>query len=314
MPRQPKIDPQGSQDIHHSSCRVPICALVLILGSFSLALAVSAATTVMSALPSSSQDRSTSHSVRTATSSQTVVAPQLAATAASRRHLLDMQEERNPKQGSTTTTFTLPPRKNISDYLFNPNVSSIVEGGGGSYGTTSFTLPPTATVNSTTSTAPNCSDYQQLTTLEPKFNLTLTYVADINHGIFRMLMTYQGQAWLGLALTPKGTMEGSLAVIGVPDESFTSSAALYNLGGYTTEKVSVADSQEALLQGRCDQNETHTVLEFELSMDYLDNTNGWSIRADGLAQNFLVAVGSDNTFGYHAFRRRLALNVTSCAV
>jgi len=294
MPRQPKIDPQGSQDIHHSSCRVPICALVLILGSFSLALAVSAATAVMSALPSS-------------------VDSQLAATTASRRNMLDMQEERNPKQGSTTTTFTLPPRKNISDYLFNPNVSSIVEGGGGSYGTTSFTLPPTATVNSTTSTAPNCSDYQQLTTLEPKFNLTLMYVADINHGVFRMLMTYQGQAWLGLALTPKGTMEGSLAVIGVPDES-SLTASLYNLGGYTTEKVSVADSQEALLQGRCDQNETHTVLEFELSMDYLDNTNGWSIRADGLAQNFLVAVGSDNTFGYHAFRRRLALNVTSCAV
>ena len=142
--------------------------------------------------------------------------------------------------------------------------------------------------------------------------MTLNFVLDASTSgseVLRGQVVFEGQGWVAFAVSPTGTMVGSTAVIGIPGQE--PAAQLYNLGGYSTAMVTLADDQGPLLSGQCSQNDTHTVLDFQLAVNA--DATFISFNAQGETNNVLLAAGQANTLDYHGPTNRGALQVTATA-
>ena len=152
----------------------------------------------------------------------------------------------------------------------------------------------------------DCSQYLTTTSHSSAGALALSYTPDVTAGVLRGRVVYAGQGWVGFAVSEAGRMIGSHAVIGLPDDG---TALKYVLGGYVVSLVTEASSQDGLT-AIITQNDTHSVLEFELAFeDPIDST--FDIDPNGV-NNFLVAAGSANTLAYHELRSALSETLVPC--
>ncbi|CAB9505014.1 Eukaryotic cytochrome b561 [Seminavis robusta] len=159
--------------------------------------------------------------------------------------------------------------------------------------------------------AQDCSNFQALHSFQPGVELEWVVTVDDESptgGLFRAQVTYEGLGWVGLGFSPTGGMVGSLAVIGLPDApDGDSNPGKYDLLSYSPTTADLS-SQQTLMDHSVTQNETHTVLTFS---KYLKEDGEIEINPQG--DNFiLVATGSSNTFGYHAFRASESLTFEPC--
>ncbi|CAB9496618.1 Eukaryotic cytochrome b561 [Seminavis robusta] len=140
--------------------------------------------------------------------------------------------------------------------------------------------------------------------------VTVTYELGVdeatNTGTFSATVVYEGLAWVGFAISPTGRMQDSNAVIGMPgEEESETNPGKYFLGGYTADGITLSE-QQTLLSKSLEQNDTHTVLSFTKLLEEPDEV---AITPSG-DNNFLVAVGLSNEFGYHAARHPFTESIT----
>lgn len=166
-------------------------------------------------------------------------------------------------------------------------------------------LAALAAVGLNSASAQDCSTYQH-TVEAPGMPITLDYVADIDNGVFRGRVTYEGQGWVGFAVSPAGFMAGSQAVIG-NDEGVNR----YMLDGYTADQVMLMDfGAPRGIEESLTQTDTQSILEFAVPITGTEEQ--FNIKTDGDTNFFLVAAGSSNTLSYHAVRSPLEVVVEPC--
>jgi hypothetical protein len=141
--------------------------------------------------------------------------------------------------------------------------------------------------------------------------LSLNYVADVTNSLFHGEVVYEGIGWVAFAVSAGGSMVGSDAVIGLPGEPLGSTnPGHYDLGGRSTNLVTLQSPQRSMSNANCIQNETHTVLQFSIP---LDNTADPALSINPLGTNvFLLAAGSSNELGYHRMRGAVTVTFTPC--
>ncbi|CAB9524047.1 Similarities with uniprot P08640 Saccharomyces cerevisiae YIR019c STA1 [Seminavis robusta] len=128
--------------------------------------------------------------------------------------------------------------------------------------------------------------------------------------IISVRVTYEGQAWLGFAVSQDGSMVGSSAVIGVPNATTgEGETGHYNLTFENGQGYDLFPNQ-TLMDAFITQDENYTILEFTRYLD--EELYGLSIDGSGF-NYFLVAYGMDNVLGYHgAGRSSFNLTLMSC--
>lgn len=108
-------------------------------------------------------------------------------------------------------------------------------------------------------------------------------------------LTYEGEAWVALAISTDGLMVGSQAVIGLPDDN-EADPMIYNLNAKDVSGVVPSETQ-ILTESRVVQTNDVTTLTFTVPLD----TEGFKVSSDSVI-GFLYAYGSGNTLAYHASR------------
>jgi hypothetical protein len=144
----------------------------------------------------------------------------------------------------------------------------------------------------------DCTISQQIAnqgSLQVGFTSTLDNDVGPN-GYLHVEVVYAGLGWLAWGYSANGAMVPGYSVVGVPGyaptEFYMSDKSENGLQGLST-------SQQTLNNQHVSQNGTHTILTFSKR---LIEANKLSINGDG-SNNFLLAWGSDNTFGYHGPNR-----------
>mmetsp|Transcript_6064 Transcript_6064/g.7906 ORF Transcript_6064/g.7906 Transcript_6064/m.7906 type:complete len:744 (-) Transcript_6064:287-2518(-) len=124
-------------------------------------------------------------------------------------------------------------------------------------------------------------------------------------------LVFEGQAWLGFGFSFDGSMIGSEAIIGIPDHEDFDRPLKFKLGAKNVGEITpLPDAQQTLLNAEITQKNRITTLTFKKLLSE-DNTDELEISADGM-NNFIYAVGTSNTFGYHQFRGSFKLDLSSC--
>lgn len=129
--------------------------------------------------------------------------------------------------------------------------------------------------------------------------------ADNGDGTASFTLTYEGDAWVALAVSPNGQMVGSQAVIGLPEEN---TVQIYDMTLRDVSGIVPSDTQilvessatqgsRVLQQSSISQENGITTLSFTVPLE----TDGFFVSADG-DTGFLYAHGSSNTFAVHAKR------------
>jgi glucose/arabinose dehydrogenase len=118
-------------------------------------------------------------------------------------------------------------------------------------------------------------------------------------GVFCAELVYAGRAWLALAISDTGTMEGSLAMIGLPS---TNSVLKYNLLTGSVGPASTAQTlrDTSLLQSSSSTGTTTTMKLTKI----LKEAGEIEIDGNGGPTTFLWAHGTSNTLAYHGFNNR----------
>jgi len=120
-----------------------------------------------------------------------------------------------------------------------------------------------------------------------------------------MQAIYDGVAWVSIAFSTDGSMIGSEAVIGVPEEV----PLKYNLDSKSNSGVTpMPDEQQTLVDAVVNVSNGQTTLEFTKIMsepNEIEITTG--------DNNFLWAYGSSETLGYHASRAAFVQNLSTGA-
>jgi DOMON domain/Eukaryotic cytochrome b561 len=141
-------------------------------------------------------------------------------------------------------------------------------------------------------------------------DVVLTFVTDEVKQALTVTMEYAGLGWIGFGISKNGQMPNSLAIIALPDDG-TGAPLKYDMGSERSESAIVVASTErqTLTEASYTQNATHTTMTFT---KLLVETNELPISLAG-NNYFLYAVGSSNTFGYHASRRGFARDFANLA-
>ncbi len=137
-------------------------------------------------------------------------------------------------------------------------------------------------------------------------SVTLQQFVNVAAGTFTMILTYTGQAWLGIgASSADGRMVGNVAVVGLPDDG---TVKQYYLGGEVDASQSTPLDEQTLLSGSITQNDTYTVLTFT---KLLADADQLAVSSDA-ANTFIYAVGDANNFYYHSIYASFSLQLTPC--
>mmetsp|Transcript_6148 Transcript_6148/g.12320 ORF Transcript_6148/g.12320 Transcript_6148/m.12320 type:complete len:763 (+) Transcript_6148:238-2526(+) len=152
----------------------------------------------------------------------------------------------------------------------------------------------------------NLGDDAQL--LELASGLTLDRSVVGNEVTFQL--TYEGEAWVALAVSPSGRMVGAQAVIGLPSESNQDEAVmLYDLSARNLGGVTPAASQTILTSSSIVQQDGVTTLTFTVPLQ----AEGFFVAAEG-DTNYLYAYGFDNQLGEHERRGVFATSLEGANV
>ena len=109
-------------------------------------------------------------------------------------------------------------------------------------------------------------------------------------------VTYDGEAWVGLAVSPDGQMVGSQAVIGLPDAG--TDPEIYNLNDRDPAGVVPAPAESQILtSSSIVQEDGVTVLTFTVPIE----TDGFRVLSTGQT-GYLAAYGTGNALGTHRQR------------
>ena len=120
-------------------------------------------------------------------------------------------------------------------------------------------------------------------------------------------LEYEGEAWISLAVSPTGTMVGSQAVIGLPNNN-NNNPMLYDLNARDRSGVVPAETQ-ILLSSNITQEDGVTTMTFTVPME----TQGFFVPSSGPA-TFLYAYGFDNTLDTHQSRNSFVADVAGGGV
>mmetsp|Transcript_29631 Transcript_29631/g.54302 ORF Transcript_29631/g.54302 Transcript_29631/m.54302 type:complete len:522 (-) Transcript_29631:359-1924(-) len=117
-----------------------------------------------------------------------------------------------------------------------------------------------------------------------------------NNGLLCARLEVKREGWIGFGISLNGRMVGSDAIIGLPNAG---SVLKYDLLQKSTRSiVAMGDDSQTLIDTSIEQVDGMTIMEFtKLLVEDGEN----AIMEEGL-NNFLCAVGSSNTLGYHAIR------------
>lgn len=125
-------------------------------------------------------------------------------------------------------------------------------------------------------------------------------------------LVFEGQAWLGFGFSFDGSMIGSEAIIGIPNRDEYDRPLKFKLGEKNVGSITpLPDAQQTLLNSEITQKNKITTLTFKKLLSE-ENTDELEVTADGM-NNFIYAVGTSNTFGYHQFRGSFKLDLSSCS-
>lgn len=137
-------------------------------------------------------------------------------------------------------------------------------------------------------------------TLESGLTLEIT---DNGDQTATYVLTYEGEAWISLGVSPGGQMVGSQAVIGLPDSG--TDPEIYNLNAKSDAGVVPADADsQVLASSSVTQEGGTTVLTFTVPLE----TDGFRVSAEDQT-SYIYAYGSANTLAYHAARNAFSASV-----
>lgn len=162
-------------------------------------------------------------------------------------------------------------------------------------------VPTSAPVMSPTNSGSNVVDLGQgrtqisVTSLEKVSSLTLT--TDEAAGTLTVEMVVAQTAWIGFGFSRDGNMQNSVGAVFFPADDGTGAPRKWDLGD--TSITESQSSSQTLMDATALQNDTHTVMKFTKLLVEGDET---PVTLQG-SNSFLYAIGSDNDFGIHSFRR-----------
>lgn len=125
--------------------------------------------------------------------------------------------------------------------------------------------------------------------------LTFSY-AIVDSSVLCARLERDSEGWIGLGISPTGTMSGGEAVIGVPDDL---TVQKYNLSGDSPRVSAMPDEKQTLMLTSITQEGGKTIMEFAKN---LMEDGEHEILTEG-KNTFLYALGPDNTLGYHGTTR-----------
>lgn len=123
-------------------------------------------------------------------------------------------------------------------------------------------------------------------------------------------ITLVGQAWIGFGISLAGTMLGSDAIIGLPDEEQSiSNPGKYDLRWKSPSGVTLMDMPyQTLIDASITQDNTTTILRFKKK---LVEENEHNIDKNG-GNKFLWAYGWRNELSHHRRRSPFNVDFTEC--
>jgi len=126
---------------------------------------------------------------------------------------------------------------------------------------------------------------------------------------FKVILRAPG--WIGLGVSERGEMAGSVAVIGIPER--WNDVFKYNLNSKEQSGVvKMENSMQTLRNFQILQSPRSTVLMFQTLLDWNNGTLSFNQFSD---TNMIYAFGYNNTFGYHGPQHRgsFLLNLSLCS-
>ena len=150
----------------------------------------------------------------------------------------------------------------------------------------------------------DCSFQGRLTILDDLF---LEQIVNPVEGTATFRLTYEGEGWVGLGISPTGFMlQDNLAIIGLPDDN---TVLKYNLGGKNVAGVQPRDaSQQTLSNVSIEQADGRTILTFT---KLLSEPGEVDLDATG-SNTFIYATGFANNLAFHQQYGAFATALTAC--
>jgi len=147
-----------------------------------------------------------------------------------------------------------------------------------------------------------CDDYQHK--LQIANGIRMSYV--VSETAMKVLLQYDGEAWLSLGLSPSGSMIGGEAVIGLPDESLVGE---YNLNSEAKSGVVLMGTQ-TLTDVSIVQESGTTTMTFTKQVS---ESNKLTMAIDGTTPTtFIWAYGFSNELAFHKHDGSFQLTLKPC--
>jgi hypothetical protein len=121
-------------------------------------------------------------------------------------------------------------------------------------------------------------------------------------------VTYNSYGWIGLGVSPDGSMIGSAAVIGLPDAT-NSNVKKYNLNAKQVDGIALGSYQDNVYNKSIKQVQGITTMEFQAFLDW--NAGSLPFKSSGETQ-MVFAYGQNNILGYHKRKGPFLVNLSLC--
>jgi hypothetical protein len=124
--------------------------------------------------------------------------------------------------------------------------------------------------------------------------------------VLQAAIRYQGVGWVALGFSPNGEMIGSRAFIGIPESTGIGSPKMYDLD-------SKAEDASGVIPTSYSYEVTGQVIQVNgLTTMVLETPNWRAAHYENGLYTFIVAVGQDNTLGFHKHASRFRLDLHVC--
>jgi hypothetical protein len=121
-------------------------------------------------------------------------------------------------------------------------------------------------------------------------------------------VTYNSYGWIGLGVSPDGSMIGSAAVIGLPDAT-NSNVKKYDLNAKAVDGIALGSYQDNVYKKSITQVQGITTMQFQAFLDW--NAGSLPFKSSGETQ-MVFAYGQNNILGYHKRKGTFLLNLSLC--
>jgi hypothetical protein len=151
------------------------------------------------------------------------------------------------------------------------------------------------------------TDFENRQEIDDNLTFYWTIFTDNDEEFIKARIVYEDEGWVAWGLSPDGVMEGTLAIIGLPDVG----VSLYDLNGYSTSSVEIrTDDEQTLTETTITQENGITTVDFtrSLAADQADDLPLSSSTTD----TFVWAYRTDNTFAQHTSKGTVMMNFGDC--